>query len=176
MDPAVDFAWGSQPPDPALPAGGFKRGWTGKILPPATGLLTFTVAATDGVRLTVDGISVINDWRDQPLGERSGTVTLPADRACDLVLEHYHQAGAPASVRLRWSATGTPPATVPAENLFRADPLDALDAALARLGRAASVVTGFDLGAAEVRHLGSHAADFDGFDLNAYPQRRTPRP
>ena len=172
VDATVDFAWGAQPPDPALQAGAFSVRWTGKVLPPAAGQYTFTVAATDGVRLTVDGLKVIDDWVDQPQRERSGAVPLPADRACDLVLEHYHQAGAPASVQLRWSAAGTPPATVPAEYLFRADPLDALDAALTRLGKAASVVTGFGLGAAEVLYLGGHGADFDGFDLNAYPLRR----
>ena len=172
VDATVDFAWGTQPPDPALPAGAFSVRWTGKILPPAAGQYTFTIAAPDGVRLTVDGLKVIDNWVDQPQRERSGTVPLPAGRACDLVLEHYHQAGAPASVQLRWSAASTPPATVPAEYLFRADPLDALDAALTRLGKAASVVTGFGLGAAEVLYLGGHGADFDGFDLNAYPLRR----
>ncbi|MEV0712713.1 neuraminidase-like domain-containing protein [Nocardia aurea] len=173
-DTVVNFDWGTLSPDPGIPAGPFSVRWTGVILGRTPDPTTFAVTCPGGVRLMIDGIAVIDDWQDQPLHERTGTVTLQPDHAHQLVLEHYHQDGS-ATIRLAWATSTTPKDVVPAANLFRTDPLAILRAALTRLRNAATVVRGFGLTTAEIVHFAAHSANFSGFDLGAYPlDRATP--
>jgi hypothetical protein len=43
----------------------FSVKWTGKIKAPVTGSYVFTVIGDDGVRLFLNGVKVIDGWRDQ---------------------------------------------------------------------------------------------------------------
>jgi uncharacterized protein YraI len=62
-DPRLDFAWNLDSPDPRVPADNFSVRWTRSVNFPA-GNLVFFARTSDGVRVWVDNILVINEWRD----------------------------------------------------------------------------------------------------------------
>jgi hypothetical protein len=57
----LDFVWGTGSPDPAVPADHFATLATSEIDLPA-GRYEIRTVSDDGVRVTVDGESVIDDW------------------------------------------------------------------------------------------------------------------
>ncbi len=95
-------------PQPA-PAPGFGADYTGYLWIAATGAYTFSVRATDGACLWIDGVSVV--WlRDLPASaERSGTINLATGwhrLHCGL----YSQTGTPSlSVLMRGGGMGDAP-------------------------------------------------------------------
>ncbi len=114
VDPRVEFRWdrgsptsalvarGEIPADQALPNDNFSVRWTGQLLPPATGTYEVTATADDGVRLWIDGKSVIDDWTKQSrAAARTARVDLAAGRAYDVRLEYY-DVERDAEVRLGW--------------------------------------------------------------------------
>jgi hypothetical protein len=118
VDPAVDFDWDVDSPDPRIPVDSFAVRWTGQVLPQHTEETTFHVIADDGCRLWVDGKPVIDDWR--PAGrafERSATVLLKAGTKVAIKLE-YVEYRSEASVRLLWSGFSTPKAVIPKSQLY----------------------------------------------------------
>ena len=62
-DPRLDFAWNLGSPDPAVPADNFSVRWTRSVNFPA-GNWAFFAKTSDGVRVWIDNLLVINEWRD----------------------------------------------------------------------------------------------------------------
>jgi glucose/arabinose dehydrogenase/PKD repeat protein len=105
-DPNVNFAWGGDPPDPALPANDFAVRWT-KTQWFGAGRYKFTALADDGMRLYIDGKRVINQWEGPAntefshvaeLGEGNHTIRL-----------EYLEYGGDAGVALEWDAVREQP-------------------------------------------------------------------
>jgi hypothetical protein len=86
--------------------------WSGKIIPDATGEVTFYTTTDDGVRLWVDGKLLINDWTGHAPLENSGAIFLTAGKAVYFKMEYYQGAGG-ASVSLKWSAAGKAQSEIP---------------------------------------------------------------
>jgi hypothetical protein len=106
-DGAIDFDWGPGSPDPALPVDGFSVRWSGTISLAAAGSYTFTTTSDDGVRLQVDGQTVIDRWLDQGVSSYSATLSLAAGDH-SVVLAYYENTGE-AVARLRIAdSTGCP--------------------------------------------------------------------
>jgi len=79
IDTQIDFDWGTDSPDPNVPADGFSVRWTGQIEIPAAGEWTFWTHADDGVRLWINGQLLVEVWgTSRPLTWDSGTITLDA--------------------------------------------------------------------------------------------------
>lgn len=80
--------------------------WTGELLPASTGTYSFTVRATDGVRLWVDGRLVVDSWVDTS-GSRDVTRTaaLVADRRTRVQLEYYRRTST-GNCQLFWTPPG----------------------------------------------------------------------
>jgi len=99
----VNFDWGSEQPVNALGAGSFSVRWTGQVLAPESGTYRFSTRTSDGVRLWVNGVQVINDWNDQAekLWNDSDEFVLTAGQSVNLKMEYYHKAGF-ATARLYW--------------------------------------------------------------------------
>lgn len=99
-DANVDFTWGN-----GAPAGGivnsdnFSVRWTRNINFNA-GRYRFSTYTDDGVRLWVNGILVIDQWRDQEATTHSAEVTLPSG-SLPVRMEYYDRAGG-AVARLSW--------------------------------------------------------------------------
>ncbi|MGQ9903146.1 MAG: PA14 domain-containing protein, partial [Anaerolineae bacterium] len=109
-DPAINFNWGSQSPDPRLNADGFSARWTRRLYFDA-GLYRFTVRVDDGARVFVNGVMVIDEWRDGSAREVSTDLTLSAGDH-DLRIEYYERGGA-ALISFNAARVTLPPTATP---------------------------------------------------------------
>jgi RNase P/RNase MRP subunit p29 len=98
-DRGIDFNWGGGAPAPGLPADRFSVRWTRQLNFPA-GSYRFFVEADDGVRLWVDGILIVDQWRDG-VGSHRGDIYL-ADGVHTVRMEMYENAGN-AMARMWWA-------------------------------------------------------------------------
>jgi hypothetical protein len=97
--------------------------WTGEVLPASTGAYSFTVRATDGVRLWVNGRLVVDSWVDTS-GPRDvrGTVELVADQRARLQLEYYRRTSM-GNCQLFWTPPGGTMQGVAVSRLLPTNPL-----------------------------------------------------
>ena len=79
-------------PVPGL-TGAFSVRWTGRFTPKSSGESTVVVSTDDGMRVTVDGKRVIDEWRDQSEASFTAPVQLTAGKAVDVVVEYYQRDG-----------------------------------------------------------------------------------
>lgn len=101
-EPELNWNWGSNGPDPALPTDGFSARWQ-RSLTFAAGSYRFQLQANGGVRLRVDGALVMDRWQDTGVMQNDqATVGLSAG-AHVIELEYMDQTG-DAAVTLRWDA------------------------------------------------------------------------
>jgi murein DD-endopeptidase MepM/ murein hydrolase activator NlpD len=109
-DPAIMFSWRSGRPK-GLEMDTRRTGvpelvaqWHGTFTFPTGGAYDFDLTTTDGVRLIIDGDTVLDSWTAQP--EMSETLLSRALTAGvhDIVLEFHHRAGH-AAVQLSWWAS-----------------------------------------------------------------------
>ena len=79
----------------------FSARWTGFIRIPAAGSYTFYVASDDGVRLWVNNVLVINQWRDQSATSYTASVSLTKGVNYPIKMEYYEKGGQHAILRSR---------------------------------------------------------------------------
>jgi glucose/arabinose dehydrogenase/RNase P/RNase MRP subunit p29 len=109
QDPAVDFAWGHGSPGDGTPVDHFSARWTKAVVLPA-GAYAFTVRTDDGVRLRVDGTTILERWVNQ--GATTYTVARQLTEGThDIVLEYYEAAG-DASAQFSYAPTDETPSPV----------------------------------------------------------------
>ena len=102
-DPQVNFDWGTGSPDPSIGADTFSVRWSGLLLVPETGTYMFSTLNSDGVRLYVNGVAVIDDYVDQTTNWKDGaSVNLTAGQMVDLQMEYYENTGS-AVAKLKWT-------------------------------------------------------------------------
>ena len=108
-DATVDFNWGSG--GPSVLGGtsdNFSIRWSGNLNVSTAGVYTFSTVSDEGTRLTVKGLQVIDNWKDQTVTTKTTTgITLTAGLH-KLTLEYYDKTG-PAEAHLRWSCTTCSP-------------------------------------------------------------------
>ncbi len=118
IDPFVDFYW----PTGVAPAEGideenFTGTWEGELQAQHSEVYTLEIACDDGARLWLDGLLLIDDWRESGEIPRSVRVELTAGRRYPVRLEFYEVASA-ASARFRWSSPSTVKQVVPQSQLY----------------------------------------------------------
>ena len=96
----VDNDWGTSSPDPSLPIDNFSVRWS-KIQNFTEGTYRFTVTADDGVRLKVDGQTVIDKWIDQPA--TAYPINLNLTQGDHEIVMEYYERGWGAVAKLNWS-------------------------------------------------------------------------
>ncbi len=99
---AIDNNWGSGGPGNGVGSDDFSVRWTGRFNF-AAGSYVFTVRADDGIRVWVDGASVINAWRDQAPTTYQATVPLTA--GTHEVRVEYYERGGGAVAEVTWEAS-----------------------------------------------------------------------
>ncbi|MGI6368118.1 MAG: PA14 domain-containing protein [Anaerolineae bacterium] len=104
LDEAIDFDWGTEAPDAALPADRFSVRWRG-LWPFDAGRYQFTALTDDGVRVWVNGQRVIDNWREQALAQSTGELYLEAGTY--LVEVEYFDNREGAQAQLSWQAAGS---------------------------------------------------------------------
>lgn len=95
----LDHDWGTGGPGGGIGVDGFSARWQGTFDFQA-GTYTFVATADDGIRVLVDGTSVINAWRDQAPTTYEGDITLAAGPH-SVKVEYYENTGG-ALARLYW--------------------------------------------------------------------------
>lgn len=119
VDARIDFDWSDgTPAGTALTSPDtFSTRWSGEIEAPVTGLYTFTTTSDDGVRLSVNGQQIINNWTVHPPTNDSGTITLQAGRRYPVIMEFFENGGW-AVAKLSWNYPGQGLQIVPRNRLY----------------------------------------------------------
>ena len=98
-DPELDFAWGQDSPDSALPSDNFSAEWA-RAFDLLAGSYCFDVSADDGVRLRVDDSLIIDEWHEA-VASYSECVDLSAGTHV-VILEYFERlSGAAVSLSVR---------------------------------------------------------------------------
>ncbi len=102
-DAQVNFDWGTGSPDPLIGADTFSVRWSGLLLVPETGTYTFSTLNSDGVRLYVDGVAVLNEFSDQNTNwNDSASIHLTKGHLVDLQMDYDENTGS-AVAKLKWT-------------------------------------------------------------------------
>jgi glucose/arabinose dehydrogenase len=117
VDGTVNFNWGSGSPDGSIGANTFSVRWSGQVEALYSEDYTFYTTADDGVRLSINGEQVINNYIDQPSTTRSGTIRLAAGQKYAIQMEYYEKTGQ-AVAKLEWSSGTQTRQIIPQAQLF----------------------------------------------------------
>jgi hypothetical protein len=98
-DTAVNFNWGRGAPASGIPADNFSARWS-RTFWLTQGSYRFSAAMDDGLRLYVDNVLLINEWRDASYREVSANYWLAAG-SHQIYVEYYEHLG-DATARIWW--------------------------------------------------------------------------
>jgi hypothetical protein len=119
IDQQVDFDWSSSAPTALANAGQtdyYGIRWSGSLNAPVAGAYTFRTSSDDGVRLVIDGVTVIDNWTTHAVTNNDMVVNLTAG-SHTIELRYYENAGVSVA-RLWWQTPGSPGfAIIPATSL-----------------------------------------------------------
>jgi hypothetical protein len=107
VDQQVDFDWAGSAPAALASAGktdNFGIRWSGSVTVPVAGTYTFRTTSDDGVRLTVNGVTAIDNWTQHSAFNNDIPVSLAAG-ANTIELKYFEQTGVSVA-RLHWLAPG----------------------------------------------------------------------
>lgn len=131
-----------------LPAGvgpgPFSVRWTGHLFSPLTEDFTLLLRVRDAVRVWLNGVLVLNEWKAQPETGFLVETKLRKGSVNALTIEHAHFAGSPA-FHVSWRSPSTALSPVPTTALYTEDRIQTLAGPLARLEKIAVVVAGLRL-------------------------------
>lgn len=113
----VDFDWSLKSPHKGVDADHFAIRWTGQIQPRASGLYTLQTFADDGIRVSVNGQRVVDDFHPGLQRASRGFVFLEAGRKYPIEIEYFDVDGA-ARASLYWQSEHQAFEAVPRECLF----------------------------------------------------------
>jgi hypothetical protein len=102
IDPVIDFSWGNETPDPTIPLT-YSIRWTGRIRTLYAETYTFSIHSSDGCRLWIDGLQVMNNWKNQAPTEIAATPIALTSGWHSIRLEYLHDNGWSA-VRIYWAS------------------------------------------------------------------------
>lgn len=113
--PAIDFNWYG-----GTPIGVFTMSaiWGAYLKPRYSEEYTIHVNASDGVRLTINGERVIDDWTDHATRESTATIKLEAGKYYYIKLEYYNNGDKDAQVHLLWSSASQTKEVIPQTCLY----------------------------------------------------------
>lgn len=117
IDPQIDFRWNYDAPDSRLPANNFSARWTGKIETRSPGVYEFAAKSDDGIRVTINGKTVIDNWSSAGLRTSNGAITLERGKKYDMRVEYYDDTGY-ATSRLYWKTPYGKTEIVPVVQLY----------------------------------------------------------
>jgi PA14 domain len=112
-DPNLNFNWGTSGPAAGISAGNFSAKWDSVQNASSATFYSVYVTVDDGVRVSVDGALVIDQWRDQSPTSFAATMYLAAGPHTWQVEYYQHLGGAQISVQIA-PGVSPPPPTAPA--------------------------------------------------------------
>jgi hypothetical protein len=105
---AINNNWGAGGPGEAIGVDDFSVRWTGQITFSA-GYYTFIARTDDGMRLRVDGVSIVDAWQLQGVTEYRANLQLGA--GVHAVVVEYYENGGSAVAQVSWVAAPAPTPT-----------------------------------------------------------------
>jgi MSHA biogenesis protein MshQ len=107
-DGPINFDWGTGAPGPTgIGVNNFSVQWNGYIRVTQSGVHRFQTNSDDGVRLTVNGDLLIDQWNDHSVtSHTSAAVNLVAGNSYPIKLEYYENGGF-AVAQLLWQTPGS---------------------------------------------------------------------
>ncbi len=117
VDPTVNFDWGWGSPSPLIAGDTFSVRWTGFITPEFNEAYTLYTSSDDGIRLKLNGVTVINNFTDHaPTQNTYTTGVLSAGTAYPIQIDYYENGGG-ALAKLSWSSASLAKQIVPQARL-----------------------------------------------------------
>lgn len=102
-DQQVNFEWGAMSPGTGVSEDNFSVRWTGKLQAPESGKYTIGVAGNGGMRLIIDGQTVIEELTNRRTRSINKEITLEAGRSYDLRLEYFENGNQYSAAKLNWA-------------------------------------------------------------------------
>jgi hypothetical protein len=109
--------WGYGSPSPLIDPNTFSVRWIGYIQPLFTEDYTIWTYGDDGIRVMINGQTVVNDWSNHSTRWRSGTISLERCQLYPITVEYYENTGN-AVAEMEWSSASQPQGAVPLQNLY----------------------------------------------------------
>ncbi len=109
QDADLTFDWGTAGPGSKVSGDVFSARWDSARIAPASQFYTVFATADDGVRVSVDGKRLIDEWRDQPPTTFGATVYLAAGQHNWQVEYYQHLGAASLSVQILPGVAAQPP-------------------------------------------------------------------
>lgn len=113
----IDANFGMEAPNAKVGPNRFAIRWRGQIEPRFSGAYTFQTYADDGVRVVIDGATVVDAFKSGALVAARGFKTLQAGRKYDIEVEYFEFVG-PARCSLYWASPDQPLEPIPRDWLF----------------------------------------------------------
>ena len=120
---AINFNWGVGVPGTGIGVDRFSVRWTGQVQAPLTGSYQFQTNSDDGVRVSLNGQQIIDNWTDHgPTINISAAISLSAGIKYNITVEYYENTGG-AVASLSWKLPASASfGIVPADRLYAASP------------------------------------------------------
>lgn len=122
VDPTVNFNFGTNAPASGMGSDSFSIRWTGFVQPLFSESYTFSTVSDDGIRLSIDGQRIVDNFTNHSPTEDSGTIALRAGTFYKVELEYFDAAGS-ATAQLLWSSRSQRKEVVRSSQLFPELPL-----------------------------------------------------
>jgi hypothetical protein len=114
-DHQVSFSWGTGAPMKGVGRDRFSVRWEGCLIVEPGPKPTLVAGADDSVRVRIDGVKVIEDWKSHRFRTRTARDGLAP--GVHRIRVDYEEFTGDARVFLGWSRNGEPPRPIPAESL-----------------------------------------------------------
>jgi len=101
IETKIDYYWLWNAPFEDMDPSKCSVRWTGRLLAPETGEFVFSASFDDGVRVWVDGIQIIDNWRLNNMAHAKGSLKMEKGEYYDLKIEYFN-AMAEAEITLYW--------------------------------------------------------------------------
>jgi hypothetical protein len=113
----INYNWANRAAKDEFGADNFTIRWSGIASPKTSGRYTFYVTADDGVRLRVNGVTLVDKWFEQGATTYSGTSETVSSGGFQIELDYFENAGQ-ASVKLEWEGPNQPREVIPMGAFF----------------------------------------------------------
>jgi len=102
-DAQVNFEWGAFAPAPGVNEDNFSIRWTGKLKAPESGKYSIGISGNGGMRLTVDGQTVIEELNNRRTRTLAKDIQFEAGHTYELRLEYFDNTNQFAAAKLMWA-------------------------------------------------------------------------
>lgn len=114
-DADINFDWGLNSPAPEVNPDNFSVDWTRRVNFPLSANYVFTAEVDDGVRIFVNGVTVLDNFNITGSRTITGTISLGAGQH-DIQVQYVERTGQ-ARIRVSWAPIIQPPTPTPTDTL-----------------------------------------------------------